>query len=355
MNRRTTSVGIVVWILVSLFLLSIFSKNMKVDISVDPSELDQKLAEIEYKSDSEATTSDLYQANIFKIVIHHTATPYDQSTQKLFNAIQKDHWLRRERWWIMKQGQKMMYHRLIGSDWFLYGDKDFNEIWRGTRENNVWVIHIALQGNFNEKAPTDQQYETLSQMINTLRQRYWTGIQVIGHWQLEKEHTACPWKLFDWARLTALITPKPAPVVDIINQTKEITQKVKDWYVLFSLSRYYSPVVWQKRYYNWRTYLEDVKMNCWLNKDWTPWDCFHPASWITYSMSNKNKSVACGKQYPIWTRFELDIDWSKVIVTCEDRWSAIVENRLDMYCGIWDYALDNWNTCITGKRMWKKL
>jgi hypothetical protein len=59
--------------------------------------------------------------------------------------------------------------------------------------------------------------------------------------------------------------------------------------------------------------------------------------------------VACPKEYKLGTKIYLEGIW---VVTCRDRWWAIQGDRLDMYCWVWMYALDNWNTCKTWKVNW---
>lgn len=327
---------------------------------IDLSEIEQTLANIEYwdKAKNE-TTNILYQTGITKIVLHHTATNPNQHPQVLFNAIQNTHAKRWIRWWITKTWQQMMYHRLIWSDWTIRGDKDFNEIWWWTKENNVWVIHIAMQGDFNIDKPTEKQYESLKQIIDSINIRYWE-LAIVWHWQLEDEHTACPWKLFDYERVHPVWKQHSFNE----NLVQDLSIKAiawawieipsdKSYNVLFSLSRYYSPEKWQNKYFRW-SYESDVTMNCWAGAIGNEW-CLYPATWIRYTMANKNKSVACSPQYKKWTKIWLWIQWKEHIVTCEDRWSAIQNNRLDMYCGIWQYAVDNWNTCITWPIYWKVL
>lgn len=350
MNNKLNSLWVIFMLIVSIFSVTISMNNKDIYSDVDTSDIKSKLMKIEFQANNNDTSykwNELYQPQIYRIVIHHTATPANQNVYKLFDIIQRDHAARWKRWWVDKTWQQMMYHRLIWSDWRIVWNKDFNEIWWWTRESNIWSIHIALQWNFNNAAPTESQYDTLSQVISSIRSRYWSWIVIIWHWQLEKEHTAYPWKLFDRKKINS-------PVIEEINKKSinDMHDKIKDWYTMFSLSRYYSPVVWQKRYYNWRTYEADVTMNCWKSAIGNDW-CLYPSSWKKYSLSDKNKSVACSPKYPIWTKFELDIDWTKIIVKCEDRWWAIQNNRLDMYCWIWDHALDNRKTCITWQRWWK--
>jgi len=67
----------------------------------------------------------------------------------------------------------------------------------------------------------------------------------------------CPGKNFDMSSLLPNVVKDPAGDTML---SKTIT---------FNVSRYYAPVEGQSRYYNNRTYLEDVKMNCGLNKDGT--------------------------------------------------------------------------------------
>lgn len=295
-------------------------------------DIEQNLVNADYKdNDTSINNSNLYQAKIEKIVIHHTATLASQDASKLFNAINREHAARWKRWGIDKTWQQMMYHRLIWSDWSVFGDKDFNEIWWWTRENNVWVVHIALQGNFNTTWPTEAQYQTLQQMINLLKRKYGQNIIITGHWQLEHEHTACPWKYFDRKRIVP-----------------DIEETVNATWIMFSLSRYYSPMTGQNRYYLGKSYEADVIMNCWkdaINND----GCLYPADWNILTNADKNKAVACPKEYKIGTKIYLEWIW---VVTCRDRGSAIKGNRIDVYCWVWTYALDNWDTCKTGKVKW---
>lgn len=192
--------------------------------SIPKSIIEQTIVDIEYKaSEADASVNTLFQKDITQVVIHHTATDSEQDVQKLHKAITKNHTNRWIRWGIIKTGQQMMYHRLIGSDGTILGDKDFNEIWWGTRENNVGVIHIALQWNFNDVPPTEAQYETLQQVLWTLEQRYWE-IKISWHWELEWERTACPWKLFDYTR----IQKTKAEIPTIQNTPPSITKIYKN-------------------------------------------------------------------------------------------------------------------------------
>ena len=191
------------------------------------------------------------------------------------------------------------------------------------RDANFNGIHIELAGDFNNHKPTDAQYKALSKLVQRLDKQY-TGLQIKGHKDFQSKD--CPWKLFDFGRIDR--TPK-----------KTIT---------FSLSRYYSPVSWQARYYNGRTYEEDKTMNCGAGAIGND-GCLYPADGKILTNADKNKVVACPKEYKLWTKIYLEGIW---VVTCRDRGGAIKGNRLDMYCWIWEWALDNRKSCHTWPRQW---
>lgn len=158
-----------------------------------------------------------------------------------------------------------------------------------------------------------------------MQERYWK-LDIKLHRDVGK--SSCPWKFFD---ITAYNLWEYKP------RTEQI----------FSLSRYYSPVQWQSKYYQWKTYEADVTMNCGADAIWNNW-CLYPANWRILTNEMRWKVVACPKEYPLGTKFYFEWIWE---VTCVDRWWAIVWNRLDMRCWIWEEALDNWNTCPTGQRL----
>lgn len=139
------------------------------------------------------------------------------------------------------------------------------------------------------------------------------------------------------------------------------------------LSRYYSPVPWQKKYlsdvdwYIWKKYTDkykanwytqgyerDVCMNCWCRLDWKEkqlYDCTIPADWLKLTDDDIHKAVACPSEYKLGTKIYLKDIWT---VVCRDRGWAIKNNRLDMWCWIWEKALDNWDNCPTWNHLWHK-
>lgn len=194
--------------------------------------------------------------------------------------------------------------------------KEINLRAGGTRneEYNQQAIQIELIWNFNIVSPSESQYKTLRYLISEIEKKH-PWMKII--WHNEASPTACPWKNFDFKKIEA----------------KSIE---------FSLSRYYSVQPNQRRYYNWKTYEADFKMNC-------HWNCLKTANWTKLNNSMRWKTVACPVEYKLWTKIWLDWVW---IVTCNDRGWAIKGNKIDMYCWVGDWALDNRKNCPTGERMW---
>ncbi len=273
------------------------------------------------------------------LVIHHTATRDDLTAEQMKLSMQRTYidnrWFTRipTNYIVDKRGNYVVVNPIDMDVWACRKD-NYNTLEQVIDCNSKW-IHIELVGNFNNHKPTQQQYEA----INKIYKELWS--KLIFKWHSDFQRKNCPWKYFDWEKMMKIIKP--------------VTQKPKisnDWTITFSLSRYYSPIQWQSRYYNGKTYEQDVIMNCGANAIGNDW-CLYTASWIQYTNEHKNKSVSCPSNIPLWSKIELQLkDWPH-IVTCEDRGGAIINNRLDMYCGIWEYALDNWSTCITGKVKWK--
>lgn len=308
----------------------------------------------------------LTQETIKRIVIHHTVVSNDD-VNIVYEAISRSHQKRWERWQTLypnmpsdmmdkvatPSGKYTMYHRLIWLDGKIAGDRLDTQVWRwGWRKdncNNIWAYHIALVWNFQNSVPTAKQYEALNQIIKWLRDKYW-DLPIYGHWQLEWEATACPGKLFNYAKIDEY--KKPVRQYKVI--TKDYTAKV-NWQLAFNITRYYSPEQWQRHYYNNKTYEQDVTMNCGASAIGND-GCLYPANGMHLIHELKWKLVACPPQFKLWTRFKLE--WIG-IVECVDRWSAIQMQwntiRLDMRCGIWQRALDEWSSCPTGKNIIGKI
>jgi hypothetical protein len=217
------------------------------------------------------------------------------------------------------------YHYIITKTWVVLKARMLDTPVGSTmnREANRLWVQIALIGNFNNFPPTKEQIIALKQLVKDIRAKKW---ELVIKLHRDVGITACPGKLFE------------------IEKYDLWQYKSKGNETIFSLSRYYSPMPNQKRYYNNKTYQEDLTMN-------TSWDPLITANWHKLVDWDRWKSVACDKKY-LWKKLFLEDVW---IVTCNDVWWAIKWNRIDMRCGMWDGALDNWNTCPTGQRLWHRI
>ena len=127
--------------------------------------------------------------------------------------------------------------------------------------------------------------------------------------------------------------------------------------ITFSVSRYYSPMPGQLKYYH-ESYKKDVEINCGLYTqeqidkfenqgrkvrggilmdDGTAGDCVHAAS-ISLLGRKPMTVAACPKEYPIGTRIKLE---GIGTVTCFDRGGAIKGNRIDIWTGFGTEGLRN--------------
>lgn len=158
--------------------------------------------------------------------------------------------------------------------------------------------------DFNKKNPTQEQYEALDLLLGILKEEF--------TWATVKPHRSrwsnCPWKYFDQTKIW------------IQAKTNKIWEYV--------LSRYYSPEPNQKAYFK-GSYLADVKMNCWLNKDWTAWDCSHTANWYELKRWDEGFVWACPQRLK-GKKIQIDMGFWKQDFYCADVWSAIIWNRLDI-------------------------
>lgn len=109
-------------------------------------------------------------------------------------------------------------------------------------------------------------------------------------------------------------------------------KNAKEYIGEWGVSRYYTPVKGQEKYYGKAgTYEKDYKMNC-------QGDCLSTASGYMLAQKDEFKIVACPKNYELGSKFEIE---GLGIVTCEDRGGAIKGKRLDLWVGIGDRGLDN--------------
>lgn len=114
----------------------------------------------------------------------------------------------------------------------------------------------------------------------------------------------------------------------------------------FRLSRYYSPSVGQKEYYQSREH--DLQMNCGWNEE----SCKYPADGKLLTNKDIGYAYSCPKSILLGTKIKLVFHWWVVYWECRDRWWAIKNKRLDARCWYGDEWLRNindWKGCYTGK------
>lgn len=102
----------------------------------------------------------------------------------------------------------------------------------------------------------------------------------------------------------------------------------------YKLSRYYTPVKWQSKYWN-GNYQKEFSMNC-------QWNCRITANGHYLEEHEVWKVVACPKNIKLGTRLLMVYPrWWEFEVTCHDRWWAIKGMRLDLRCWVGQEWYDN--------------
>ena len=130
-------------------------------------------------------------------------------------------------------------------------------------------------------------------------------------------------------------------------RTLEIPKQKEQYLGEFKLSRYYSPVVGQKKYYTNRK--ADLEMNCGSTSEA---DCVNTANWHTLENDDIWVLYSCPETILLWSKIKLEFHWGTVYGTCQDRGWAIKDKRLDARCGYGDegvYNIRKWKWCFTGK------
>jgi 3D (Asp-Asp-Asp) domain-containing protein len=158
-----------------------------------------------------------------------------------------------------------------------------------------------------------------------------TILKIQFTWSTVKGHrwwwSSCPWKLFDQNQISSFLK-------------KIVKSDTNSLLWTYNITRYYSPVQGQSKYYAWKTYEADVTMNCGKSNIGNDW-CLYPSDGIKLTKEDAGKVVACWSQFPKGTKFEIEgYGW----VTCRDRGSAIVWKKLDLWMWIWQSWLNSIET-----------
>lgn len=201
--------------------------------------------------------------------------------------------------------------------WAVWKDK-YNTTEQVIEANRKW-IHIEIVWDFNISKPSEEQYIQVAKLVIDIQSRH-TWIQI--RWHKDFASKNCPWVNFDFEYLNRVIERLKQPEYEIYNA-----------------SRYYSPEQNQTAYFRW-SYIEDVKMNCWLNKDWSPWDCSHTANGHKLQPNEVWYIWACPKEYK-GRRIQIDRGYWKQNFYCADVGSAITAKRIDIWCWYGQIWYDN--------------
>lgn len=183
---------------------------------------------------------------------------------------------------------------------------------------NKESIAIALAGDFTKEDPTPEQLRALRSLVSRLDAQF-DFLEIAGH--KEYSPTSCPGD-----RLISQIT-------DLIRITVHEYQ----------VSRYYTPVRGQERYYR-DSYEADFKVNC-------QGDCLVTASGYRLKPEDAYKVAACPPEMPFGTKLDIE----GMTITCVDRGSAIKGDRIDIWAGEGITGLNNILTRKAGKMIVKVL
>lgn len=274
------------------------------------------------------------------LVVHHTALTDDVQLVK----VNESH--RRQGYSLSSYGYYVAYHFFIGRDGTLIQTRDLTDRTPHTSNSGVQMesISVVFAGNFNVQHPSQEQMDTFRDLYRHLYKGYDIE-RLVGH--KHTLQTECPGK-----NLSA--------VLDSMFNPDERLQ-------LFDLSRYYTPVRGQQKYYR-DTYEEDASINCntiyksengltvsanEILKDddgyyyivgghaydvTREFGCMNTANGTKLDNSMAMKVAACPPNYPFGTKLDIE---GYGEVTCVDRGGAIKGNRIDIWAGIAEDGLRN--------------
>ena len=282
-----------------------------------------------------------------KIVLHHSATLWSNDYNKVLTSANRAHALRvkgnQPSNQLQDQYPEISYHYVIFPDGHIFQARRETRVGRGARENNAWVIHIMLVGDFTKENPTDLQYSQLNKVISEIQTRHaiWS---ITGHGQNKGEHSSCPGENFDYLRVDQIKKWDDHAKAQVVNDPNYL------W--VMSITRYYSCTKNQtKRLSREKNTGQDNYTACNNRQFLGDVDNTQPKYWARYTNADAWIAIACPREIP--ARTKLRIEWYDQIVTCRDVWSAIKNKRLDLYTGIGDRAIDNFHRFPTGNhKVW---
>jgi 3D (Asp-Asp-Asp) domain-containing protein len=171
---------------------------------------------------------------------------------------------------------------------------------------NERSLAIVVAGDFEHEEPTEKQLASLKALIAELDDLYHFQ-KIIPH--RDASATTCPGK-------------------NMIEALADVWRG-RTGGTPYLVSRYYSPVPGQLRYFN-GSYLKDVEINCGLTKDGGPSDCSHTADGHLLTPADAYKVAACPPEMPFGTKLQID---GVGTVVCHDHGGAIKKKRIDVWAG----------------------
>ena len=143
------------------------------------------------------------------IVIHHTASTAKETVEQIHNFhINNNGWA------------GIGYHFYIRKDGTIYRGRPEKYIGAHCENYNSVSLGICCEGNFEIEQPTNEQLQSLSELIQYLKKKY-GNVQVVGHRDLNA--TACPGKNL-YSKLGSVIansiTPKDEYVKVFMSNNK---------------------------------------------------------------------------------------------------------------------------------------
>lgn len=246
------------------------------------------------------------------------------------------------------------------------------------QETNLSAIQVVVAGDFTKEEPNPKQLAAVRKLIKDLDAVYHFE-KITGH--REQSSTQCPGEKLHNA------------IQDLLKGDDDYHNAAEDAADIWNISRYYTPVRGQERYYRtisdkdfihkalefglvewvdekaddpldvdmpgyWYSFasasqfigqtLEEA--DAWFNArpehkqgirkemeylaDFRvncSGDCLVPADGSTYTDADAGKVAACPPEYPFGTKFEIE---GMGTVTCRDHGSAIKQKKIDVWTGI---------------------
>ena len=139
-------------------------------------------------------------STIDKVIIHHSISLRDLELEKSLSSFERTHSARFNNPGGYKWTENIQYHYVISGngDWKKVRPLKSVAHHASNRQANKTSIGICLTGNFDIEEPSNEQYQTLSDIITELETWLWL---LELHTHSEYSNKTCPWINFDIAKI----------------------------------------------------------------------------------------------------------------------------------------------------------